>query len=124
MEYYLQFEMIHDGVPLNYVYNKGNIYFHCAVEGNKWTTSCLIIGFRSVIGNTEPIPDKFSYRYESVLVFGRYIHDGEKEDALIALIRKYSSGFMEKGMEYIKKDCHNVKVIKICIEHLTGKARK
>lgn len=23
------------GVPLNYVYHKGNIYFHCAGEGNK-----------------------------------------------------------------------------------------
>jgi nitroimidazol reductase NimA-like FMN-containing flavoprotein (pyridoxamine 5'-phosphate oxidase superfamily) len=115
------------GVPLNYVYHKGNIYFHCAVEGNKMDNLTFNnrVSF-CVIGNTEPIPDKFSYRYESVIVFGRAreVHDGEKEDALIALIRKYSSGFMEKGMEYIKKDCHNVKVIKICIEHLTGKARK
>jgi nitroimidazol reductase NimA-like FMN-containing flavoprotein (pyridoxamine 5'-phosphate oxidase superfamily) len=23
------------GVPLNYVYHEGNIYFHCAVEGSK-----------------------------------------------------------------------------------------
>ncbi|MGI6668392.1 MAG: hypothetical protein ACOX4M_02850 [Acetivibrionales bacterium] len=31
---------------------------------------------------------------------------------------------MEKAMEYIKKDGAKAKVIKIDIEHLTGKARK
>lgn len=79
-----------------------------------------------VLGNTEPIPDKFSYRYESVIAFGRAIevYDKEKEDALVALIQKYSGEFMEKGMEYIQTDCIKAKVIKINIEHLTGKARK
>ena len=46
------------GVPLNYVYHKGNIYFHCAVEGNKMDN--LMFNNRvsfCVIGTTEPIPD-------------------------------------------------------------------
>jgi len=115
------------GVPLNYAFHKGNIYFHCAVEGNKLDNIMYNnkVSF-CVVGNTEPIPDKFSYRYESVIVFGRAeeVYDNEKEDALVALIQKYSSGFMEKGMEYIKNDRNEAKVIKISIDHLTGKARK
>jgi nitroimidazol reductase NimA-like FMN-containing flavoprotein (pyridoxamine 5'-phosphate oxidase superfamily) len=115
------------GVPLNYVYREGSIYFHCALEGNKWDN----LKFNNkvsfcVVGNTQPIPDKFSYRYESVIVFGRAteVYDKEKEDALVALIQKYAGEFMEKGMEYIQKDSIKTKVIKINVEYLTGKARK
>jgi len=115
------------GVPLNYVYHKENIYFHCADEGSKVDNimSNNKVSF-CVVGNTEPIPEKFSYRYESAIVFGYAVevYDKEKEDALVALIQKYSGDFMERGIEYIKKDGAKPKVIKINIEHLTGKARK
>lgn len=115
------------GVPLNYVYHGGNIYFHCAVEGHKLDNIAHNnkVSF-CVVGDTEPIPDKFSYRYESVIAFGRAVevYDKEKEDALVAFIQKYSGEFMEKGMKYIQKDSIKTKVIKINIEHLTGKARK
>jgi nitroimidazol reductase NimA-like FMN-containing flavoprotein (pyridoxamine 5'-phosphate oxidase superfamily) len=115
------------GVPLNYIYHRGNIYFHCAAEGSKLDNIAYNnkVSF-CVVGNTEPIPDKFSYRYESVIVFGRAVevYDKEKEDALVALIQKYFGEFMEKGVEYIQKDGIKAKVIKINIEHLTGKARK
>ena len=112
------------GVPLNYAYYEGSIYFHSALEGKKLDS----ISFNDrvsfcVVGNTMSIPDKFSYKYESVIVFGRAIevNDKEKEDALVALIEKYSGEFMEKGMKYIKKDINKTKVIKVNIEHLTGK---
>jgi len=115
------------GIPLNYVYHGGSLYFHCACEGNKLDNIMFNnkVSF-CVVGNTEPIPDKFSYRYESVVVFGRAVevHDKEKEDALTALIQKYSGEFLEKGLEYIQKDSSKTKVIKINIEHVTGKARK
>jgi uncharacterized protein len=113
------------GVPLNYVYQRGNIYFHSAAEGSKLDN----IKFNGkvsfcVIGNTKLIPDKFSYRYESVIAFGKAIEvfDKEKEDALVALIQKYSGEFMKKGIEYVKKDSIKTKVIKVDIEHITGKA--
>lgn len=59
-------------------------------------------------------------------MFGRAveIYDKGKEDALVSLIQKYSGEFMKKGMEYIQKDGIKAKVIKIKIEHLSGKARK
>jgi len=115
------------GVPLNYIYHEGNIYFHCAEEGSKYDNIIFNnkVSF-CVIGNSEAIPDKFSYRYESVIVFGQSIevYDMEKEAALIAIIQKYSGEFMEKGMEYIKKSGAKTKVLKINIEHISGKATK
>jgi len=115
------------GVPINYVYHKGNIYFHGALEGHKLDNIFYNnkVSF-CVIGDTEPMPDKFSYKYESVIVFGQaaIVNDMEKEDILIALIRKYSGEFLDKGIEYIKKDVIKTTVIKIDVEHITGKAQK
>lgn len=115
------------GIPLNYAYHNEGVYFHCALEGSKLDN----IRYNNrvsfcVVGDTEPLPDRFSYRYESVIVFGRAeeVFDGEKEEALAALIQKYSGEFMEKGLQYIKRDGGKTKVFKIGIEHMTGKARK
>lgn len=112
------------GVPLNYIYDEGNIYSHCAVEGSKLDNIMFNdkVSF-CVVGNTELISDKFSYRYESVIIFGRAteVHNKEKVDALGKFVQKYAGEFMEKGMEYIQKDGIKTKVIKINIEYITGK---
>ena len=114
------------GVPLNYTYREECIYFHCAPEGYKLDH----IAFNNkvsfcVVGKTKPLPEKFSYSYESVIVFGMAseVSGQEKTDALTALIGKYSSDFMEKGLAYIRKDADKAKVIRIKIEHITGKGR-
>lgn len=115
------------GVPLNYTYFNGGIYFHCAREGSKLDNILHNdkVSF-CVVGSTEPMPEKFSYRYESTIVFGSAaeVFDEEKESALVELIKKYSADFLEKGIEYVKKDASKTKVIKISIEHISGKARK
>jgi len=59
------------GVPLNYVYINNSIYFHCAVEGHK--TDNITVNNKvsfCVVGEIEVLPDKFSTRYQSVIVFG------------------------------------------------------
>lgn len=115
------------GVPLNYVYSDGGIYFHCAKEGEKLNNinHNNRVSF-CVIGNTEPIPDKFSYKYISTIVFGKCteVEGNEKEAALLEMVNKYSGEFMQKGMEYIKSGINATKVMKINIEHVTGKARR
>lgn len=115
------------GVPLSYAYHNGNIYFHCAVEGQKLDN----IKFNNkvsfcVVGKTEVLPGNFSTKYESAIVFGKAseVFDDEKKEALVAILRKYSPQFMEKGMEYIKNDSSKAKVIKIEIEHIAGKSRE
>lgn len=115
------------GVPLNYAYSDGSIYFHCAQEGAKLNniTNNNRVSF-CVIGDSEPIPEKFSYRYISTVIFGRCseVFEKEKELALAALIEKYAAEFFNKGMDYIKKEIDTTKVMKINIEHITGKARR
>ncbi|MDP4087702.1 MAG: pyridoxamine 5'-phosphate oxidase family protein [Bacillota bacterium] len=115
------------GVPLSYVYKDGSIYFHCAQEGlkvenieaNNKVSFC-------VVGNTEVLADKFSTRYESVIVFGtaEQISGVEKEAAMEALIEKYSRDYMEQGLEYIKKAFDITRLYRISMEHISAKARR
>lgn len=112
------------GVPLSYAYKDNCIYFHCARDGQKLDNIKHNdrVSF-CVVGATELLPEEFSTRYESVIAFGRAseVFDQEKQEALVAILEKYSSQFMDKGMEYINKDSRLTRVIKIEIEHMTGK---
>jgi nitroimidazol reductase NimA-like FMN-containing flavoprotein (pyridoxamine 5'-phosphate oxidase superfamily) len=114
------------GVPLSYVYSNGIIYFHCAPEGQKLDNieHNNKVSF-CVVGATELLPAMFSTNYESVIIFGKAseVFDDEKQAALEAIIKKYSPGFMEKGMKYISASSGKAKVIKIEIEHMSGKSR-
>jgi len=115
------------GVPLNFCVIDDCIYFHCAVEGqkidniehNKFVSFC-------VVGNIKILPDKFSTKYESVIVFGEAeeIFNSEKQIALEGLLRKYSPEFFDKGIKYIEDLRDKTRVFKISINKLTGKARR
>lgn len=115
------------GVPVSYVYLKNSIYFHCAVEGQKLDN--LInnnkVSF-CVVGETCILPNKFSTKYESVIIFGKAneVFDDEKDMVMLELLRKYSKEYVEKGKEYIKNTSEKVKVIRVSIEHISGKARR
>lgn len=114
------------GIPLNYVFMNKNIYFHSATEGDK-IDSIANNNKASfcVVGESTPLPDKFSMKYKSVIVFGTVIEvDGrEKDDALLGLITKYSPQFIDNGKKYIESDKHKTKVLKLNIEYICGKAR-
>jgi uncharacterized protein len=115
------------GVPLSYAYANNAIYFHCALEGQKLDNikGNDKVSF-TIIGEVEALPSKFSTRYESVIVFGSAaeVFEEEKYNALVTILDKYSKNYMEQGKAYIKNDIDKTKVIKISIEHVTGKARK
>jgi len=115
------------GVPVSYVYCNGSIYFHCALVGEKLDNIAAHnkVSF-CVVGETCILPDKFSTKYESVILFGTAseVFDEEKNMALLEILNKYSPDFLEKGKEYIKTANSKTKVMKINIDHLSGKARK
>jgi len=115
------------GVPVSYVFLNNSIYFHCAVKGHKLDNilNNSKVSF-CVVGQTCILPDKFSTKYESVVVFGRAVEifDNEKNTALLEILNKYSPDYIEKGKEYIKNSSKATKVIKISIEHISGKARR
>lgn len=115
------------GVPLSYCVINNAIYFHSALEGHKlenitdenWVSFC-------VVGATYVLPEKFSTRYESVIVSGRAseVFDMEKQRALEGLVAKYSAGFREAGLRYIASDSSRTKAFRIDIEAISGKARR
>lgn len=115
------------GIPISYVSLDNNIYFHCALKGSKLENieKNNKVSF-CVVGETEIIPEKFTSKYESVVVFGKAVevYDEEKETALIALLDKYSTEYMDKGRMYVNSAKDKTKVMKIIIEHISGKASK
>jgi nitroimidazol reductase NimA-like FMN-containing flavoprotein (pyridoxamine 5'-phosphate oxidase superfamily) len=115
------------GVPVSYSYAGDVIYFHCALEGHKLENlnGNNKVSF-CVVGKTEILPETFGTRYESVIVFGKAfeVTGAEKHTVLIELLKKYSPGFMDKGLRYIEGEGHKARVYKIVIESMTGKSRK
>lgn len=115
------------GVPVSYIYMKDAIYFHCALEGHL-LENCKFNPKASfcVVGATEILAEKFSTNYESVIVFGiiKEVLPEEKEQALLQVIEKYSSNYKPEGIAYIANSGHKTTVMKLCIEHMTGKARR
>ena len=114
-------------VPLSYVWHDGVIYFHCAAEGHKLDN----IRFNQrvsfcVVGKTKVLPEQFATEYESAIVYGTAaeVHGPEWYNALMSLLEKYSSDFIEAGKAYIEQKSHATRVMKITIEHISGKARR
>ena len=100
-------------VPLNYAIHGGNIYFHCAKTGHKIDNMAhhAKVSF-CVVGDAEIIPEKFSTRFKSVIVFGiaAEVFDEEKEAGLLALVKRYSSEYIPEGKKYIASDINKTKV--------------
>ncbi len=114
------------GFPMSYVVLDGQLYFHCALVGHKM--ECLAhsekVSF-TVVGRTKSVPENLDVYYESVVGFGlaRPVEGSEKERALMALVAKYAPGFEEKGRKSLEDEFDVTTVIRIEIEHLTGKRR-
>jgi len=115
------------GVPLSYVFRDGYIYFHCATDGQKLDNiaSNPRVSF-CVVGATRLLPDRFATEYESAVAFGvaREVSGAERYAALVWLLEKYCPGFIEAGKRYIDQKDQATKVVKIEIEHVSGKARR
>jgi hypothetical protein len=112
------------GVPLNYAYKDNCIYFHCALVGHKLENieNNPKVSFCAV-GDTEVLPSEFATNYVSAVAFGvaSEVQGAERYNALEWLLEKYSSEFMKEGKKYIEKKDKATKVIKIEIQHISGK---
>ena len=115
------------GVPLHYCCLGDQIYFHCALEGEKLDNlgANPRVSF-CVIGRSEILPAEFATRYESCLVRGlaSEVFAAEKQAGLEGLIEKYSREFAVQGQRYIERHGERTRVFKISIQSLTGKARR
>lgn len=115
------------GIPLSYCVLDDAIYFHCAIEGHKLENLAAEsrVSF-CVVGETEVLPEQFVTRYESVVVSGRAVEvfAEEKQQALEGILAKYAGGFPGKGLDYIEAAGERVRVFRIGIDSLCGKARR
>lgn len=112
-------------VPLNYVYEAGKIYFHCARTGHKLDAIARSdrVSF-CVVGEGEVVPQKFATRYRSAIAFGRarVLEDGEAvRRALRLLNRKYAPEYEVQGEEEIARFFDVVRIVEITVEQLSGK---
>jgi uncharacterized protein len=112
------------GVPLNHVYKDNCIYFHCALKGHKIDNidNNPKVSFCAV-GNTKVLPSEFSTNYVSAVAFGvaSEVQGTERYNALVWILEKFSPEFIEEGKKYIEKLDKTTKVIKIEIQHMSGK---
>lgn len=112
-------------IPLNYVYYRDKIYFHCAKAGQKLdiiaknpkATFCII-------EKDDIIPEEFTSYYRSSIIKGSIsiIENEEiKYDVLMAYVKKYSSNFIEEGIAEIQKFIKHTCILELSIDELTGK---
>lgn len=112
------------GLPVNFVYLDGRIYFHCAKEGHKLDA----IRANDKVSFTilsEPVRNdgEWWYCFTSVIVFGRIseINDTEKADTVLrALGSKYFPEGYDMETDIIRNGPHAL-ILELTIDHVSGK---
>ena len=112
-------------VPLNYVLDGENIYFHCSMEGHKIDAlrRCEKVSF-CVVDQDRIVPEELTTYFVSAIAFGRarFVEDAaEKRAALTRLGLKYEPGMDAHVREHVEGSFIRTALIAIEIEHLTGK---
>ncbi len=112
------------GIPLDFYYEDGKIYFHGAKEGHKISAveNCDKASF--CVFTVEPPKDGgWINTVKSVIAFGR-IHKVENLDKTIEICRKLSKKFTDDS-DYTEKEIAGGKDRVLCLElvceHITGK---
>jgi uncharacterized protein len=115
-------------VPLNFLFENGSLYFHCALQGRKIDyiranpNACFQTGETGgLISGDNPCSHNYSYR--SVIVEGRVeevLSSAEKEKILRLITAKYASAQMAEG-EISAKRVSATGVYRIIPSHISGK---
>lgn len=113
-------------VPISYVYDGEDIYFHCAKSGHKLdaiqrdakASFC-------VIDQDQIVPDEYTSYFRSVIAFGRIAviaDEKEKRAAIEKLAVKYAPHDTAIGRENaINREWTPLCMLKMSIDHMTGK---
>ena len=112
------------GVPVNYAYCDGKIYFHSSKQGYK--NDCLAASSKAcftVIDADEIIAEGYTSHFKSAIVTGniRLTEGDERRAGLMAIVEKYS-GIMPREEKDLKVEkCNAAAVYAIEIESMSGK---
>ena len=113
-------------VPLSYVYDGEALYFHCAKNGHKLDAikSCDKVSF-CVVDQDDVVPQEYTTYFRSVILFGRASILNDNAEILSAIeklaIKYYPTDSKENRDIAIKKEYAAMSIVKISIEHTTGK---
>lgn len=112
-------------VPLSYVYNEGNIYFHSALEGHKIDAiNRHAKASFCVIDQDEVHAEQYTTYFRSVIAFGKIsiISSPQEKVATAQMLgRKYNPGDEVALAHELDKSLAHMVMIKLSIEHLSGK---
>lgn len=112
-------------VPISYVFSEGKLYFHSALSGHKVDAirSCDRASF-CVVAQDDVKPELYTTFFRSVIAFGR-IHIVDDEAEKLAAARLLGNRYNPHQDEALQKELENglarMLVIRLDIEHLTGK---
>lgn len=112
-------------VPLSYVYSNGKIYFHSAKSGHKIDAinNCEKTSF-CIIDRDDVKPEHYTTIYKSVIALGKVKIIDNPEEVLFAmkeLGNKYNPNHDVELQQEIAKSIDRFLVIRLEIEHITGK---
>lgn len=113
-------------VPISYAWKDGLIHMHCAAGVGKKLENvahCSDVCF-VIVGDTKVLPEKFGTLYESVIIMGKMKKTEDKVASLVALLEKYSTGLVEKGMNYVHGSKGKTDTYVIEPYQITGKAKR
>lgn len=114
------------GVPVNYVYDEGKIYFHStSAESHKIDAirKNEKVSF-TIVTEHELVPEKLDTMYTSVIVFGRARVINSKEEtkeALRILLAGLSPSLVGNTEKIYKSSEGKFVMAEISVEHISGK---
>jgi nitroimidazol reductase NimA-like FMN-containing flavoprotein (pyridoxamine 5'-phosphate oxidase superfamily) len=113
-------------VPLCFVYDSGNIFFHSAKQGRKMdcmranTAVCFQVDEHSLVSSSKPC--KFTMNYHSVVAVGRvrFLADSDKKLKILKmLVHKYAGSNLAELLS--EKKTKRVEVGEITVTEISGK---
>lgn len=112
-------------VPINFVFEDGKLYFHCARKGHKLDAlrACDKACF-TVLDEPEKEPGDWWYHVKSVICFGRVsiiADERERMDRLRSLAGKYFPAGYDTDSDILRNG-PKAEILAFTIEHISGKA--
>ena len=112
-------------VPINYVSLEDKIYFHSAKKGHKVDAIAKEPKVSmTVVEKDDVVSREFTTYFRSIQLFGKaYVVEDEAERnvAFRALCEKFSGADMDRYDEIMSKEAAAAAIVRIDIEHITGK---
>ena len=111
-------------VPLDYVYEDGRLFFHCAVEGHKLDAirACDKCSF-CVLSEPQENEGAWWLTWRSIVAFGR-VHVIEDQQRKLDYLGKLGYKYFPTREEVdasVARSGHRVEMLELVIEHMTGK---